>query len=210
MRKAASVNLNGMHQWISVHVSWHRARTSLDEHMSICDEFAQSTATSVKVNGMHQWIIVHVSWHRARTSLDERISTCNEFAQSTTTSATTYIMQKWTRVYTNYTHWKALNHAESCNSIGRVAAQSNCVLEPTDGVRCAMHTWIICRLFDNMQDLGGGFWQDLVVEKLKDVTFERRRFVRESTVVPTACRTFAANFSSPCWCSRNINVAMHN
>ena len=48
------LDLNGMHQWFAVHGSWHRARTSQDEHIAICKEFAQSTATSVTVNGMHQ------------------------------------------------------------------------------------------------------------------------------------------------------------
>ena len=124
------LDLNGMHQWITVHVSWHRARTSLDEHMSICNEFAQSTATRVTVNGMHQWIIVHVSWHGARTSLDERVSTCNEFEQSTATSATTYLMHKWTRTYANYTHV----------------------------IRCAMHMWIHDHLLDHLQDLCRGAW----------------------------------------------------
>ena len=92
------LDLNGMHQWITVHVSWHRARTSLDEHLSICSEFAQSAAISVTVNGMHQWIIVHASWHGARTSLDERISTCNGFEQSIATSATTYLIHKRTSI----------------------------------------------------------------------------------------------------------------
>ena len=77
-------------------------------------------------------------------------------------------------------------------------------LGPTNVVRCTMHMWILAQLFDYLQDLCRSFWQDLVEER-NNVTPGQGRFVKESMVMPTTCRTITANMSSQCSCRGSVH-----